>query len=466
MSEVVTRFAPSPTGYLHIGGARTALFSWAWARQHGGRFLLRIEDTDGERSDAAHSDAIIRALDWLGITPDAPPVYQSRNIARHKQAVAQLLDSGRAYHCYCSPAELDAMRRAQAARGQAPRYDRRWRDNSAAAPAGVAPVVRFKMPIEGVTTFTDLIKGDLSINNSELDDFIIARSDGAPTYNLAAVVDDIDMGVTDIIRGDDHVMNTYRQYHVFRALTDQLPGLAHMPMILSAVVDELGAVVKDDSGVVRYTRMSKRHAAVDIDIYRRDGYLAEAMINYLAKLSWSHKDLEVFDRGVFVRHLSLAGITQSPARFDRDKLNWLNREYLRRLSAGEIKRLTGLALADEVIDLLGERAVTLNDFGAQSGYFVAAPAVAADLLGRYVGDDNRGALRALAGALAALGSWTPAEIAAVMKATAAAHQLPFKRVGMPMRVILTGETQTPDIARIAAILGKAETLHRLGPALP
>ena len=464
MPVVKTRFAPSPSGYLHIGGARTALFAWAFAKKHGGQFFLRIEDTDAARSTQQHSQAIIDALEWLGITPDAKPVYQSQRVDAHRTAIAQLLDAGHAYHCYCTPEELDAMRAAQTACGETPRYDRRWRDATTPPPAGVPPVVRFKMPLDGQTTFTDKIKGELQIANAELDDFIIARADGMPTYNLAAVVDDIHMGISHIIRGDDHIMNTYRQWHVFAALLAGTPPpqFAHLPMILTAAVDDDGTPQMDDAGNPRYVRMSKRHAAVDIQHYRQQGFLPEALCNYLARLSWAAGDLEIFPRETFVQQFALENIGNAPARFDLDKLRWVNREHLQTISGDAICQQTQLDLSDAVINLFRPRAHTLQELKSAASYFVTPPVVNQNLLAEHLQDDNtKKAFDDFCARLSSLSDWQAASIKKTIKEVVHEHSLPFKAIGMPLRIVLTGQTDTPDIAAIAALLTRSETLRRL-----
>ena len=458
--RVRTRFAPSPTGYLHIGGARTALFAWAYARQQQGDFLLRIEDTDSARSSDAHSAAIIESLDWLALAPDDKPVFQSMHAEQQKQKINRLLDEGKAYYCYATPEELTALREAQLKAGKQPKYDRRWRDSGKPPPVGVQPAVRFKMPLEGETTFSDVVKGELTTANSELDDFIIARADGSPTYNLAVVSDDIDMDISHIIRGDDHVMNTYRQWHLFAALAEEIPAFAHLPMIFSPVRDAAGAVVSDETGKTRYARMSKRHAAVDIGIYRRDGFLPQALCNYLARLSWSCGDAEVFSRDFFIENFSFAAISQSPARFDMAKLSWLNRDYLRQLPLAELRQQAGIppAVADEAVALVRERAETLTQVKEALDYFITPPPpLAIDA----IDTDHRAAFTALAAALAALPAWDAGAVKECIKQTAAAEQLAFKHLGMPLRLALTGGTNSPDIAAVAAVLGRNETLARL-----
>ena len=314
---VRTRFAPSPTGYLHIGGARTALFSWAYARKHGGTFILRIEDTDIERSTPAAVQAILDGMSWLNLDYDEGPFYQMQGMPRYREVIQQMLAAGTAYYCYTSPEELDALREAQRERNEKPRYDGRWRPETGKAlpqpPAGIKPVVRFKNPLEGVTAWKDLVKGDIEFANSELDDLIIARADGTPTYNFCVVVDDWDMKITHVIRGDDHVNNTPRQINILRALGATVPQYAHLSMILG------------DDG----QKLSKRHGAVSVMQYDEDGYLPEAVINYLARLGWSHGDEEVFSVTQFCEWFDLDHITPSAAQFNTEKLNWLNSHYLK-----------------------------------------------------------------------------------------------------------------------------------------
>src|SRR6202158_5332778 len=315
-----TRFAPSPTGYLHIGGARTALYSWAYARRHGGKFILRIEDTDLERSTQESEQAIFDAMEWLGLDYDEGPFFQMKPLDRYKVSAEELLSKGHAYWDYCSREELDAMREAQVARGEKPRYDRRWRDSKETPPPGRAPALRFKNPLAGEVTWDDHVKGAITVANDELDDLVLLRADGVPTYNFGVVVDDIDMAISHVIRGDDHVNNTPRQINLYRALDAELPLFGHVPMILG----------HDGQ------RLSKRHGAVSVLQYRDDGYLPEAMVNYLARLGWSHGDEEVFSREQLVEWFDLAHVNKAPARWDPEKLKWLNAEYLRRMSDAEL----------------------------------------------------------------------------------------------------------------------------------
>src|SRR5688572_3328593 len=315
-----TRFAPSPTGYLHLGGARTALFNWAYARRHGGKFILRVEDTDLERSTQESEQAIFDAMAWLGLDYDEGPFFQMKRLARYQEAAEKLLSKGFAYWAYETREELDAMREAQTARGEKPRYDRRWRDSKETPPAGRPKVLRFKNPLSDDVTWNDLVKGDISVSNDELDDLVLLRTDGVPTYNFGVVVDDIDMNMTHVIRGDDHVNNTPRQINLYRALGAELPHFGHVPMILGS----------DGQ------RLSKRHGAVNVMQYRDDGYLPDAMVNYLARLGWSHGDEEVFSREQLVEWFDLEHVSRSPARWDPEKLKWMNGEYLRRLEPAAI----------------------------------------------------------------------------------------------------------------------------------
>ncbi len=322
---VRTRFAPSPTGFLHLGGARTALFAWAYARRHRGTFILRIEDTDVERGTPEALQAILDAMAWLGLDYDEGPFYQMQRMDRYREVVAEMLARGLAYHCYMSPAELDALRAAQMARGEKPRYDGRWRPENAAGmtpPPGVAPVVRFKNPLSGTVAWDDRVKGRIEISNAELDDLVIARPDGTPTYNFCVVVDDLDMRITHVVRGDDHVNNTPRQINIIRALGAEPPVYAHVPTVLG-----------EDGH-----KLSKRHGAVSVMQYEELGYLPEALVNFLAHLGWGHGDDEIFTRQQFVSWFDLDAINPAPSRFDTDKLKWVNQEHMKRLGEAELGR--------------------------------------------------------------------------------------------------------------------------------
>src|SRR5687768_6829214 len=330
-----TRFAPSPTGYLHIGGARTALFSWAYARRHGGKFVLRIEDTDLERSTAESTQAILDGMAWLGLDYDEGPFYQMQRLARYHEVADRLLRAGNAYYCYCSKEELDAMREQQRAAGLKPRYDGRWRHSKETPPAGVKPVVRLKNPIDGAVAFNDLVKGEIIVANSELDDLVLLRADGVPTYNFGVVIDDLDMNITHVIRGDDHVNNTPRQINIYNALGAPLPHFAHVPMILG----------QDGE------RLSKRHGAVSVMQYQEEGFLPEALLNYLARLGWSHGDEEKFSRDQLVEWFDLEHISKSPARFDPEKLKWLNAQHLKESDDVRLAELATLFLVQHGLDL-------------------------------------------------------------------------------------------------------------------
>jgi len=459
MAQIRTRFAPSPTGYLHIGGARTALFSWAFARQKGGEFVLRIEDTDRERSTQASVDAILDGMKWLGLDWDEGPVYQMDRLARYKEVADDLIRRGLAYACYASKDELDAMREAQRAAGLKPRYDGRWRPENAAGkapPAGVEPVIRFRNPDDGDVVWHDLVKGTISINNSELDDLVILRADGVPTYNFGVVIDDWDMGITQVIRGDDHVNNTPRQINLLRAIGAPVPDYAHVPMILGHDGE----------------RLSKRHGAVSVLQYEDDGYLPEALLNYLARLGWSHGDDELFSLQQMVEWFDLGHISRSPARFDGEKLGWINQQYLKICPAprlGELLRprleQAGLNVDDgpdvaRVADLLRERGVTLNELADAAHYFYTAPTPSAELVAQHVTDEARPALQALTNALQAA-DWNAETLGPLIKDTATAHGLKMPKVAMPLRVLVCGTTSTPSIDAVLAVLGRERVLERL-----
>jgi glutamyl-tRNA synthetase len=458
--NVRTRFAPSPTGYLHIGGARTALFAWAYARRHGGQFILRIEDTDVARSTPEAVQAILDGMQWLGLAHDEGPFYQMQRMDRYKEVIGQMLAAGTAYHCYTSPEELDAMRQAQMARHEKPRYDGRWRPESdkvlPTPPAGVAPVVRFRNPTDGVVVWNDGVKGRIEIANTELDDFIIARADGTPTYNFCVVVDDWDMGITHVIRGDDHVNNTPRQINVLTALGAQVPQYAHLSMILG------------DDG----TKLSKRHGAVSVMQYDEDGYLPEAVLNYLARLGWSHGDEEVFTMEQFVQWFDLDHITSSAAQFNTEKLNWLNAHYLKsavavRLAGDVASRLArrgvdpeaGASL-EKVVPLYQDRVTNLNELADALEPFCVVVHPSAEMIAMHLTDAARAALRVLSDKLAAC-AWEKAALGAAMKETLAACGLKMPQVAIPLRVVLLGQPQSPSIDAVLEVLGRDEVLARL-----
>ena len=457
---VRTRFAPSPTGYLHIGGARTALFSWAFARRHGGAFILRIEDTDVARSTPEAVQAIIDGMNWLGLKEDEGPFYQMRRMDRYKEVIQQMLAAGTAYHCYMSSEELDRIREEQRVRGEKPRYDGRWRPEAGKTlpppPEGVQPVVRFCNPTEGVVAWDDLVKGRIEIANAEMDDFIIARADGTPTYNFCVVVDDWDMGITHVIRGDDHVNNTPRQINVLQALGAEVPLYAHLSMILG------------DDG----TKLSKRHGAVSVMQYDEEGYLPEAVINYLARLGWSHGDDEVFSREQFVEWFDLDHITPSAAQFNTEKLNWLNAQYIKkaddtflaaevanRLARREVNPETGVSL-EAVVALYKDRATNLNELADAAELFVVDVYLAPEVIGQHLTDVAKAALASLRARLAAA-EWNKAALSQAIKDTMAEHGLKMPQVAIPLRVAVLGVPQTPAIDAVLEVLGRERVLARL-----
>ncbi len=453
-----TRFAPSPTGYLHIGGARTALYSWAYARKHGGRFILRIEDTDLERSTEASIQAILDGMTWLGLDWDEGPFYQMQRLDRYRSMAEELIRAGHAYWCYASRDELERMREAQRARGEKPRYDGRWRPENAAGrtpPAGIQPVLRFRNPDDGSVAWDDLVKGHVEIANRELDDLVILRGDGVPTYNFGVVIDDLDMGITHVIRGDDHVNNTPRQINILRALGAPLPRYAHVPMILGADGE----------------RLSKRHGAVSVMQYEADGYLPDAMVNYLARLGWSHGNEEVFDRGRFVEWFDLARISRSAAQFNPEKLAWINQQYLKAAPAGELAGKAARRLAQRGIEadaarleaavaLYKERVRTIEELADAVEPFFMDPEPDSALLASHLDGGAWRALEALRERLAAT-SWQREELTRAMKEVVARHGLKFPALAIPLRVILTGQTQTPSIDALLEAFGREAVLARL-----
>src|SRR5687767_10388724 len=452
-----TRFAPSPTGYLHLGGARTALYNWAFARHHGGVFVLRVEDTDLERSTQESEQAIFDAMKWLALDWDEGPYFQMQRLDRYREVGDTLLSKGLAYWAYETKEELDAMREAQVARGEKPRYDRRWRDSKEAPPPGRAPVLRFKNPLSGDVMWDDLVKGPISVSNDELDDLVLLRSDGVPTYNFGVVVDDIDMAMTHVIRGDDHVNNTPRQINLYRALGAELPLFGHVPMILGS----------DGQ------RLSKRHGAVNVMQYRDDGYLPDAMVNYLARLGWSHGDEEVFSRAQLVEWFDLEHVSKSPARWDPEKLKWMNGEYLKRLSDVELAQMLHKAkpgvyrFLESVMDPIAMTAAGRAKFQLLEDHesflmAMATPGHPEDALAReHLGDAGRQVLGGLVPKLTALADWSAAAIGATLKETIKATGVKPPAVMMPFRVALTGLAQTPAIDAIAAALRREVVLERL-----
>ena len=455
-----TRFAPSPTGYLHIGGARTALFSWAYARKHGGIFILRVENTDVERSTPEAVQAILDGMEWLHLDYDEGPFYQMQRMDRYKAVIQHMLAQGSAYHCYTSPEELDKIREAQRARGEKPRYDCRWRPDPGKVlpepPAGVAPVVRFKNPTVGMVAWKDLVKGYIGFNNSELDDLVIARADGTPTYNFCVVVDDWDMGITHVIRGDDHVNNTPRQINILKALGATVPQYAHLSMILG------------DDG----QKLSKRHGAVSVMQYDEDGYLPEAVVNYLARLGWSHGDEEIFSAEQFCSWFDLDHITPSAAQFNTEKLNWVNQHYLKQTGNARLAGLVrprldargvtvGAAPALEaVIALYKERVATLNELADAAEIFYIDLHPDRSLLESQLSAEAMPALCDLLERFKEI-AWEAPLISAAVKEAVGKHGLKMPKVAMPLRVMLTGQTQTPSVDAVVALFPRETVLARM-----
>ena len=455
-AKPVTRFAPSPTGFLHIGGARTALFNWAFARHHGGTFLLRIEDTDRARSTQEAIDAILDGMSWLGLDADDAPIYQHANAPRHIAIAEQLLADGHAYKCFCAAEEVEAMREKARAEGKPPRYDGTWRDRDASeAPAKAPFVVRFKAPQSGETVIDDLVQGRIATANEQFDDLILLRSDGTPTYMLSVVVDDHDMAVTHIIRGDDHMTNAARQAQIYAALGWDVPQFAHIPLI------------HGPDGA----KLSKRHGALGVEAYRNMGYLPEAMRNYLARLGWSHGDDEVFSTAQLIDWFGLEAIGKSPARFDTEKLDNVNAQHLNMADeAALVAEAIAInpALADfetqltAAIPLLKTRATRLPDIAADAAFLAAQRPIDVDeKLQKHLNEETRPHLQALATALEALDSWTSAEIETVIKAYMDENELKMGKLAPAFRASLVGNSQSPGIFDVLALLGKNEALQRL-----
>jgi glutamyl-tRNA synthetase len=464
-SNVRTRFAPSPTGYLHLGGARTALFSWAFARHHQGQFILRIEDTDLERSTPEAVEAILQGMAWLDLNHDEGPFYQTKHFDRYKEVIQQLLDEGKAYYCYSTPEEVDAMREAARAKGLKPKYDGTWRPEPGKTlpeiPADRKPVVRFKNPLDGTVSWDDMVKGTITIANAELDDLIIARPDGTPTYNFCVVVDDWDMGITHVIRGDDHVNNTPRQINILEALGAEIPVYCHVPMILGPDGQKL----------------SKRHGAVSVMEYDAEGYLPEAMVNYLARLGWSHGDDEIFSRQQFIEWFNTDNLSKAAAQWDPKKLNWLNAHYIKQLNDDELinavvprikargGNIEGFDVA-AILNLFKERAETLEQL-ADSAMLFFAPYKEADeeLKAQVLTTEALEVLADFKARAAKLEDWNVESLAATIKETLTEKGVKMPALGIPIRVVTTGQRQTPSVDAVLALLGRDVVLERLNNAL-
>lgn len=466
---VRTRIAPSPTGFLHLGTARTALYSWAYARHHGGQFILRIEDTDVARSTQDSVEQILASMKWLGLDHDEGPIYQMQRLARYQEVAEQLIASGHAYRCYCTPEELDAMREAQRERGEKTHYDGRWRPEEGKtlppAPEGVPPVIRFKNPQDGSVHWDDLVKGEITISNAEIDDLIIVRPAqegapegalGVPTYNFAVVVDDWDMAITHVFRGDEHINNTPWQINIFVALGVALPQFGHHPIILG------------DDGL----KLSKRRGAVSVTAYEEMGYLPEAMCNYLSRLGWSHGDDELFSREQMVRWFDGTHLAKSPAQWDPAKLAWVNAHYIKQADDARLAKLVQQQLATREIEaadhdhlvracaLFKDRCSTTVELADWlQMYYKPAWPTEADLLA-HVSDAAKPALRALREQLATA-DWTAPSIAAALKATLAAHGLKMPQLAPALRVLVCGRTQTPSIDAVLVLFSRELVLERL-----
>jgi len=455
--QVRTRFAPSPTGFLHVGGARTALFSWAYARRHGGSFILRIEDTDVGRSTEESASAILEGMKWLGLDWDEGPFFQMKRLARYKEVADQLIASGHAYRDWMTKEELEILRQEQIKQNLKPRYDGRWRPERAKAlglkkPEQASPVVRFRTPEEGEVSWNDLVKGPIAFPNSELDDLVLLRADGVPTYNFGVVVDDLDMDITHVIRGDDHVNNTPRQIHIFNALEKPLPAFAHVPMILGADGE----------------RLSKRHGAVSVTQYRDDGYLPEALLNYLARLGWSHGNEEDFSKNDFIGWFDLAHVSRSPAQFNPEKLAWLNQQHIKAAADERLAALVEFELKKRdvpigkgpplarVVALLKERASSVLQLADEAMLFFTYE----NNLQEPLNEEVAKALRVLKAKLLSI-SWQRAEISNAIKDVVKSSGLKMPQLAMPLRLIVTGRTQTPSIDAVLELLGRDTVLARL-----
>ena len=457
---VVTRFAPSPTGYLHIGGARTALFSWAYAKRHQGKFILRIEDTDIERSTPEAVEAIMDGMTWLHLDFDEGPIYQTKRMAVYKQYIDQLIKEDKAYLCYSSKEELEVLRESQMKAGLKPKYDGKWRPEPGKSlpptPKNIQPVVRFKNPTSGVVSWHDLVKGEITIANEELDDLVIARGDGTPTYNFCVVIDDWEMKVTHVIRGDDHINNTPRQINLLKALNANIPAYAHLSMILG------------DDG----QKLSKRHGAVSVMQYFDQGYLPEAILNYLARLGWSHGDDEIFSMTDFCQWFDLDHITSSSAQFNTEKLDWLNSHYIKTLPLDRIssaiepylKKVVHTPIDQNLligaIDIHRERANHLTNLAKDIAYIFEYQKPNQQDFEKHINAEALELIKSFQGSLNKI-DWTKEAIHNVMNEVVTLHAIKFPKLAMPLRVLLTGIAQSPSIDAVMAILGRDETMKRL-----
>jgi len=462
--KVITRFAPSPTGFLHVGGVRTALFSYAFAKKNNGDFLLRIEDTDIERSSKDAVKAILDGMQWLGLGHDGEIKYQTKRLDLYKKYLKQLLENGNAYYCYASKEELEKMREAQIKDGSKPRYDGRWRPEEGKTlpkiPKDIMPVIRFKNPLSGDVRWFDLVKGEINVSNEELDDFIIARSDGTPTYNFCVVIDDWDMAISHVIRGDDHINNTPKQINLLNALKAPLPNYAHLSMIHGPDGQKL----------------SKRHGSVNVMQYQEEGYLPEALNNYLSRLGWSHGDDEKFSMDDFCKWFDFEHVTSSSAQFDKAKLEWLNGEYIKSM---DLKKLSEIiiekfneknVIADnkdliyKAVNLYQDREVNINQFCDNISYFISKPDPDKGLVSKFINTESKKNIKALIQELEKL-NWEEAEINECIKSYVKNNNLKFPEIAMPLRVKIAGNTNTPNIGSIIFILGMDEVKRRVNDCL-
>lgn len=458
---LTTRFAPSPTGYLHVGGARTALYSWLYAQKNGGDFILRIEDTDLERSTQASVDAIMDGMAWLNLEWTHGPYFQTKRFDRYKEVIEQLLASGNAYRCYATAEEVDAMREAAKAKGEIEKYNGLWRDRTD-YPEDKPFVIRFKNPLAGDVVIKDMVKGDITISNEQLDDLIIARSDGTPTYNLTVVVDDWDMKVSHVVRGDDHISNTPKQINILLALGAEVPEYAHIPMILG------------DDG----KRLSKRHGAVSVMQYRDEGYLPEALLNYLVRLGWSHGDQEIFSRQEMIELFDLKDCNRAPSGFNTDKLIWVNQHYMKTMDPNEVAKHLAWHMADQginvdngpaladVVKIQADRVKTLKEMAEISRYFYEDfTELDAKAVKKHLRPVVKEPMLLVKQKLAALTDWSPAPIHAAINDTAEELELGMGKVGMPLRVAATGGGNSPSLDITLALLDQQKVLERIDQAI-
>ncbi|MCR5537441.1 MAG: glutamate--tRNA ligase [Succinivibrio sp.] len=461
--QVVTRFAPSPTGYLHVGGARTALFSWLYARHCQGKFVMRIEDTDLERSTQSAIDAIIDSMQWLNLSWDDGPYYQTKRFDRYREVINQMLEAGTAYKCYCTKERVEALREEQMKQGLKPRYDGHCREDHSEHSPDEPYVVRFKNPTTGVVAFDDMVKGHIEFQNSELDDFIIQRSDGTPTYNFCVVVDDLDMGITHVIRGDDHVNNTPKQINLYKALGAKVPVFCHLAMILG------------DDG----TKLSKRHGAVSVMQYREDGYLPEALLNYLVRLGWSHGDQEIFSVQEMIELFTLEAITKSASGFNTKKLDWLNAHYMKTLPREQVaaelewhlqrQGITDLSTGPKCADIVAaycERCHTLKEMAEKARcYFEEITSYDPAGVKKWIKEGSVDILKASLEVLSKLESWNSQAIDEALEQLAKQKEVGMGKVGQPLRLAMTGTAMSPGIGDTMMLVGRERALKRIEQAI-